>query len=747
MSSNLISLSLDGSRETVIIGVPMAFTEERYNAFHDAIDGVAHYDRDLRRNVASVDRLGAIACRLREAGFDVDLSPDARKWFQRFSAAQMFDLQRVRERIAHIDDEIRAREEEKARKEGRPPPRAGLYNFQKLGSEWLTLKDGALLADQMGLGKTIQIIAAIPPNVGTLVVCPASLKDNWVSEVRQWRPHLKTFVLRGRQSFRWPRPSEILITNYEILPDIHDREGVKPACACVDKHDRDCVFFDTALRPGESRRCNGFLPPTRCPGCKPDISGSGIIAVVKKRGQHLPPGSQGCPVWLEPLPCPGCHPLLDEAPEGTVLAADEAHMLKQRRAKRTQQYRALVRAVRKKKGRTWGATGTPLENHPNDLWHVLVSLGIERAAFDTYDNFVTVFRGKPKVNGDRLVGYEWPTLTPEDSDRIRPHLQRVFLRRKRDEVLQLPDKIYQDVEVELDRKTYTACEKFVREAGGVDRLIEIIEKSRGEQVGIQGLSTLRKALAIAKIPAMMEFVESFEQQEEPLVIFCVHREPVNKLEGRPGWGTIHGDNASKASKVVADFQAGKLWGIAMTISGGMGHTLTRAANMLRVDHDWRPSMDEQIEDRLMRIGQVRNVLVKTLVANHPLERRIMQIHARKRGFITASVDASAAKVADQTSPLDDEIRRLQEVAAQGGAIRRVAESPEERLLIEQLLSFVFDRRSDERLAGKLADEAQTIGLSDPQWSLAKKVVLRGYAKDTAPTEHERGAHEEHEVPA
>jgi DNA repair and recombination protein RAD54B len=56
---------------------------------------------------------------------------------------------------------------------------------------------GAILADEMGLGKTLQTLALIwtlsrqgpggaPVAKRSVVVCPASLVNNWAAEVRKW---------------------------------------------------------------------------------------------------------------------------------------------------------------------------------------------------------------------------------------------------------------------------------------------------------------------------------------------------------------------------------------------------------------------------------------------------------------------------------------------------------------------------------------------------------------------------------
>ncbi len=80
-----------------------------------------------------------------------------------------------------------------------------LRTYQRLGAAWLwhlhRAELGGILADEMGLGKTLQslaLLSAVNTTGGTcLVVCPASLVENWRREAARFVPHLKAFVHRG----------------------------------------------------------------------------------------------------------------------------------------------------------------------------------------------------------------------------------------------------------------------------------------------------------------------------------------------------------------------------------------------------------------------------------------------------------------------------------------------------------------------------------------------------------------------
>ncbi len=83
--------------------------------------------------------------------------------------------------------------------------RATLRPYQTVGVEWLWLTNslglGACLADDMGLGKTIQVIALLlllkqrkPDCRTSLLVVPASLVDNWRSEIERFAPGLRTLI-------------------------------------------------------------------------------------------------------------------------------------------------------------------------------------------------------------------------------------------------------------------------------------------------------------------------------------------------------------------------------------------------------------------------------------------------------------------------------------------------------------------------------------------------------------------------
>lgn len=100
------------------------------------------------------------------------------------------------------------------------PPRGQKYlKFQERGIEFLAARTSALLADQPGLGKTIQAIGAMN-EVGaerSLIVCPASVKYNWPQELKAWLTEYRSIqILEGEKAHVDPH-AEIVILNYDLL--------------------------------------------------------------------------------------------------------------------------------------------------------------------------------------------------------------------------------------------------------------------------------------------------------------------------------------------------------------------------------------------------------------------------------------------------------------------------------------------------------------------------------------------------
>lgn len=100
------------------------------------------------------------------------------------------------------------------------------YPFQVEGVKWLLEHPQALLADQMGLGKTIQAIIAMRilfrrgEAQRVLIVCPLSVANTWGTELRNWAPELRAHKIRGTQSeraFQWQTPADVFIVTYDTL--------------------------------------------------------------------------------------------------------------------------------------------------------------------------------------------------------------------------------------------------------------------------------------------------------------------------------------------------------------------------------------------------------------------------------------------------------------------------------------------------------------------------------------------------
>ncbi len=102
-----------------------------------------------------------------------------------------------------------------------------LYQFQKEGVIGLEKFEGcALLADEQGLGKTIQAIAylAIHPELRpALVVCPNTLKRNWYIELFRWLKGEEDNIQVITSKDKTTGKPQIKIINYDILEKFKDR--------------------------------------------------------------------------------------------------------------------------------------------------------------------------------------------------------------------------------------------------------------------------------------------------------------------------------------------------------------------------------------------------------------------------------------------------------------------------------------------------------------------------------------------
>lgn len=126
--------------------------------------------------------------------------------------------------------------------------RANLFPYQKKGVCFATFREGAIIADEMGLGKTLQAIGAAVMKKALfgfkrcLVICPASLKDQWKQEIEKYSNE-QVVVVEGlpdeRKEIYENSGAYFMIANYEtVLRDVRE----------MNKMDTDLVILDEAQR-------------------------------------------------------------------------------------------------------------------------------------------------------------------------------------------------------------------------------------------------------------------------------------------------------------------------------------------------------------------------------------------------------------------------------------------------------------------------------------------------------------------
>ena len=322
--------------------------------------------------------------------------------------------------------------------------------------------------------------------------------------------------------------------------------------------------------------------------------------------------------------------------DGTIgmIAFDECHRAKN---PTTQQGKGIL----KLQAETMIAmTGTPLMNNPMDLYIILKWLGYEKHAFYSFKKHYCVMGG---FGGYEIVGYK-------NLDELQEQLDDIMLRRKKEEVLNLPEKTYIEEYVEMSaaqKKIYNEVTDEIKD--NIDQisiapnpLAELIRMRQA--TGYTGIlsSTVKES---AKLDRMEELVEEAKENGKKVVIFSNWTQMTDVIYTRlttKGFriAQITGETPdAQRQSIVENFQTGRYDAIIGT-SGAMGTGLTLTAGTVEIflDEPWNMALKEQCVDRCHRIGQKDNLTIYTLMCKDTIDERIHEIVEQKGEMANAIVD-------------------------------------------------------------------------------------------------------------
>ena len=472
-----------------------------------------------------------------------------------------------------------------------------LFPHQRAGVAFLSTARRALLADEPGLGKTAQTIRALKKLSETeavfpaLVVCPNTLKKNWLREFGMWWPGVKVQVISGSAGQRrkqFAEGADVYVINWESLRS----------------HSRLASYGSVAL--------------ARCPEC-----GGHDEKVTDNR----------CEVHRREL----------NEIDFKAVVADEIHRSKDPKSKQT---RALWAATGDADIR-FALTGTPIANNVLDLWPILHWLSPNEWPSKTrwidrmVDTMLNAFGGmmvlgvKPHMNDEFYAAIN-PRMRRMLKARVLPWLPPVLKERRDVEMSTKQKKAYQQMRdlmiAELEGGEAVVAPSPLTQT---TRLLQFAS-SYAEILTDEETGEIRTRLAepSCKVDALMNDINSGDFGDDSVAVCAVSRQLIELLSAEMTKAKIpHGlitgaQNEDERQKAVDDFQSGKIkWILFTAQAGGVGITLTAARRLVMLQRPWSLVDYKQALDRVHRIGSEihDSIVIMDYVTDGTIEERVIQV--------------------------------------------------------------------------------------------------------------------------
>jgi len=332
-----------------------------------------------------------------------------------------------------------------------------------------------------------------------------------------------------------------------------------------------------------------------------------------------------------------------------LVIVDEAHYIKNATAQRTK----LINDLVKKVDRLWLLTGTPMTSRPMDYFNLL-SLVDSPVAKNWMAYAIRYCQGYQFNAGGRKI---WNVTGASNLEELRDRTAGLTLRRLKENVLNLPDKIITPVYLRLKSKMYEAImgEYY-------DWYDKNPEESKSLTVQFTKLTKIRQVIADEKITQTIELAENIIEQGKKVIIFCNFTDSLEKITEHFGKMAVKlNGTMSKTEKQysVDQFQENdkiKVF-VGNIKAAGVGITLTAAEAVIFNDLSFLPSDHAQAEDRSYRYGQKCNVLVYYPIFENTIEGIIYDILNNKKQVI-ATVMGDNQNTADAAEEILKRINQM-----------------------------------------------------------------------------------------
>ena len=485
-------------------------------------------------------------------------------------------------------------------------PNRRIKPHQKEAVQFLLSRKKCILADDMGLGKSLELsVASIEGNFDSvIIICPASLKTNWKKELMWYVPERDITIIE----------SPIGMTKPELEKFLGYKEGRSGM---------------TVKELKDEAKDKGKWTDNRFVIVNFDILEEFYKIPVTRSKENIQKALEESPMLQYILN------------KKSLIIIDEAHRLSNNDSTRYKIIKDLIK--RGKPDSIYLATGTPITNNPQNLYYVLQFL--DDPITNDWQYYMDRYCGAMKIpaKGEkekytnlylkRKNKASWYDLTQNEKDELKQYIKdnarhitiakdgtnleelklrisHIYLRRTKEDLAGgLPNKTVHEVFYDFDISQQMEYSKLWDEYEAAQ-----LEADPTKEINkdlLEG-AIYRKYCSNQMVPNTIKMADDFISQGEKVIIATCYDEELNMLKDYYGDkcvvynGKMNQKQKDAAQKAFMEDPNVMVF-IGQVIAAGVGLTLTVANKLIFNNFDYVPGNCRQYQDRIYRIGQAKDV--------------------------------------------------------------------------------------------------------------------------------------------